>query len=97
MQGNKWLKCQSKIKKQQLHMVTLLHTIKSSLIRKFQRIINKFFDFPMLPDTTFKQTSDFFETKRKNEQLAFNQVLKFLEHHLDKINHKEITKATMRI
>ncbi len=65
---------------------------------RYQRRLEKFFDFLGLEGATAEQKSKSFlkKIKEENSQWAFNSLLKFMQHHLDRVNHKEITEATVR-
>ena len=76
-----------------------LYALKSPMTReKYQRRLENFFDFLGLDGITIEEKSKSFLNKIKKEdsQWAFNSLLKFMQHHLDKVNRKEITGATAR-
>ncbi len=76
-----------------------LYALKSPVTRdKYQRRLEMFFDFLVLGGATVEEKSKSFlkRIKEENSQWAFNSLLKFMQHHLDRVNRKEITGATVR-
>ncbi len=76
-----------------------LCALKSQVSRiKYQRRLYKFFDFLGLEGLTVEEKSKNFLKKLEveNTQWAFNNLLKFMQHLLDRVNRKEITGATVR-
>ncbi|MER5174410.1 MAG: hypothetical protein ABJB76_02120 [Candidatus Nitrosocosmicus sp.] len=76
-----------------------LYALKSPVTReKYQKRLEKFFDFLGLEGTTVEEKSkDFIHIKDKEgNQWVFNNILKFMQFHLERVNNKEITGATVR-
>ncbi len=79
-----------------------LYALKSPVTKdKYQRRLEKFFDFLGLEGTTVEEKSQSFlkkinEEKEEDSQWAFNSLLKFMRYQLDRVNSKEITGATVR-
>jgi hypothetical protein len=75
-----------------------LYALKSPVTReKYQKRLEKFFDFIRLEGATIKDKSSSFIKrieKERNSQWVFNNILKFMQFHLDRVNRKEITRAT---
>lgn len=73
--------------------------MKSPVTReKYQKRLEKFFDFLKLDGNTIQEKSIVFvDTVRKEEEgWAFNAVLKFMQFQLDRTMRKEITGSTVR-
>jgi len=73
--------------------------------QKYQKRLEKFFDFLGMEGATVEDKSKSFlnrihieeeNTGNNNSQWVFNSVLKFMRFHLDRVNKKEITSATVR-
>src|SRR6478735_746472 len=73
--------------------------------QKYQKRLEKFFDFLEMEGATVEDKSKSFlnrihieeeNTDNNNSQWVFNSVLKFMQFHLDRVNRKEITSATVR-
>jgi len=76
-----------------------LYAMKSPVTReKYQKRLEKFFDFLGMDGNTIEDKSIAFVNKAKNEGNAwvFNNVLKFMQFQLDRANKKEITGSTVR-
>ena len=81
-----------------------LYALKSPVTRqKYQKRLEKFFDFIGMEGLTVEDKSKSFikimhtvEENNNNSQWVFNSVLKFMQFHLDRVNKKEITGATVR-
>ncbi len=80
-----------------------LYAMKSPVTReKYQRRLEKFFDFLGLEGATVEDKSKSFikeihvKEENKNSQWVFNNLIKFMQFHLDRVNRKEITGATVR-
>jgi hypothetical protein len=81
-----------------------LYALKSPVTRqKYQKRLEKFFDFLGIEGATVEDKSKSFiqriqieETNNNNSQWIFNNILKFMQFHLDRVNRKEITGATVR-
>jgi hypothetical protein len=81
-----------------------LYALKSPVTRqKYQKRLEKFFDFLGMEGTTVEDKSKSFinriqaeEEDNNNKQWVFNSVLKFMQFHLVRVNRKEITGATVR-
>jgi len=71
--------------------------------QKYQKRLEKFFDFIGMEGLTVEDKSKSFikriraEENTNNNQWVFKSVLKFMQFHLDRVNRKEITGATVRI
>ncbi|HXT82937.1 MAG TPA: hypothetical protein VN704_01080, partial [Verrucomicrobiae bacterium] len=75
-----------------------LHALKSPMTReKYQKRLEKFFDFLGLEGTTIEVKSKSFlkRIKVEDNQWAFNSLLKFMKYQLERVNSKEITGATV--
>ncbi len=73
--------------------------MKSPVTRqKYQKRLEKFFDFIGLEGNTIKDKSITFVNRSKKESIdwTFNNVLKFMQFQLDRANRKEITGSTVR-
>ena len=73
--------------------------MKSPVTRqKYQKRLEKFFDFIGLDGATVEEKSKVFVNKGKEEgdTWIFNSVLRFMQYHLDRVNKKEITGSTIR-
>jgi hypothetical protein len=81
-----------------------LYALKSPVTRqKYQKRLEKFFDFLGMEGTTVEYKSKSFinriqfeDENNNNKQWIFNNLIKFMQFHLDKVNRKEITGATVR-
>ncbi len=76
-----------------------LYALKSPVTReKYQKRLEKFFDFLGLEGTTVEEKSkDFINRKDKEgNQWVFNSLIKFMQFHLERVNRKEITGAIIR-
>jgi hypothetical protein len=77
-----------------------LYALKSPVTReKYQKRLEKFFDFSGLDGSIVEEKSKSFIKRIKeegNNQWVFNNILKFMQFHLDRVNRKEITGATVR-
>jgi site-specific recombinase XerC len=81
-----------------------LYALKSPVTRqKYQKRLQKFFDFLGMEGTTVEDKSKSFinriqfkEEDNNNKQWVFNNLIKFMQFHLDGVNRKEITGATVR-
>jgi hypothetical protein len=81
--------------------------MKSPVTRqKYQKRLEKFFEFLGMEGATVEDKSKSFLNRihieeentgnNNNSQWVFNSVLKFMQFHLDRVNRKEITSATVR-
>jgi hypothetical protein len=73
--------------------------MKSPVTReKYQRRLEKFFDFLAMEGQTIEDKSISFVNRARFEgdQWVFNNVLKFMQFQLERINRKEITGSTVR-
>lgn len=76
-----------------------LYAMKSPVTReKYQKRLEKFFDFLGLEGKTVEEKSKDFINRKDNEesQWVFNNLIKFMQFHLERVNRKEITGATVR-
>jgi hypothetical protein len=76
-----------------------LYALKSPVTReKYQKRLEKFFDFLGLEGTTVEDKSKSFIRRigQEDTQWVFNNLIKFMQFHLDRVNRKEITGATVR-
>ena len=76
-----------------------LYALKSPVTReKYQKRLEKFFDFLGLDGVTAEEKSKDFinRIKEENNQWVFNSLLRFMQFHLERVNRKEITRATVR-
>jgi integrase len=76
-----------------------LYALKSPVTReKYQKRLEKFFDFLGLEGTTIEDKSKSFIRRIEKEDTpwVFNSLIKFMQFHLDRVNRKEITGATVR-
>jgi integrase len=81
-----------------------LYALKSPVTRqKYQKRLEKFFDFLGMEGSTVEEKSKGFikrmhveEENHNNSQWVFNSVLRFMQFHLERVNRKEITGATVR-
>jgi hypothetical protein len=80
-----------------------LYALKSPVTRqKYQKRLEKFFDFTGMEGSTVEDKSKRFidkiklEDNNNNKQWVFNNLIKFMQFHLDRVNRKEITGATVR-
>jgi site-specific recombinase XerC len=76
-----------------------LYALKSPVTReRYQKRLEKFFDFLGLEDTTVEDKSKSFIRRigQEDTQWVFNNLIKFMQFHLDRVNRKEITGATVR-
>jgi hypothetical protein len=80
-----------------------LYALKSPVTRqKYQERLEKFFDFLGMEGLTVEDKSKNFlkriqfEEVNNNSQWVFNSLIKFVQFHLDRVNRKEITGATVR-
>ncbi len=80
-----------------------LYAMKSPVTReKYQKRLEKFFDFLGMEGTTVEDKSKSFIKKihvkeeNNNSKWVFNNLIKFMQFHLDRVNRKEITGATVR-
>jgi hypothetical protein len=76
-----------------------LYAMKSPVTReKYQRRLEKFFDFLNMEGETIEGKSISFVNRARFEgdQWVFNNVLKFMQFQLDRVNRKEITGSTVR-
>jgi hypothetical protein len=76
-----------------------LYAMKSPVNReKYQKRLEKFFNFINLEGQTIETKSIYFLNKAKSESdgWVFNNVLKFMQFQLDRANKKEITGSTVR-
>jgi integrase len=76
-----------------------LYAMKSPVTRqKYQKRLEKFFNFMGLEGSTIEEKSIAFVNKAKKESIdwTFNNVLKFMQFQLDRANRKEITGSTVR-
>jgi hypothetical protein len=75
-----------------------IYAMKSPITRdKYQKRLNKFFDFIGIRGLSVKDKSVIF-LKNASENLyrAFNSIVKFLQFQNQRVNNKEITGATVR-
>jgi integrase len=76
-----------------------LYAMKSPVTReKYQKRLEKFFDFLGLKGETIEDKSKIFVNKGKEEGNGwlFNSILKFIQYQLERANRKEITGSTIR-
>ncbi len=76
-----------------------LYALKSPVTReKYQKRLERFFDFLGLEGSTVEEKSKvFMETTRKDgNQWVFNSLLSFMQFNLARVDRKEITGATVR-
>jgi hypothetical protein len=80
-----------------------LYAMKSPGTReKYQKRLEKFFDFLGMEGATVEDMSKSFikklhvEDENNNSKWVFNNLIKFMQFHLDRVNRKEITGATVR-
>jgi site-specific recombinase XerC len=76
-----------------------LYALKSLVTReKYQKRLEKFFDFLELEGTTVEEKSKGFINRKDKEEdkWVFNNLIRFMQFHLDRVNRKEITGATVR-
>ena len=76
-----------------------LYAMKSPVTReKYQKRLEKFFDFLGLEGQTIEEKSKAFVKKVDVEgsKWVFGCLLKFMQFQLDRVNRKEITGATVR-
>ncbi len=80
-----------------------LYAMKSPVTKqKYQKRLEKFFDFLGMDGTTVEDKSKSFlkkihvEQENNNSQWVFNSLIKFMQFHLDRVNRKEITGVTVR-
>jgi hypothetical protein len=76
-----------------------LFALKSPLTReKYQKRIEKFFNFINLEGNTIEEKSLSFVQKSEAEgnQWVFNNVLRFMLYQLDRVNKKEIVGSTVQ-
>ncbi len=76
-----------------------LYAMKSPVTRqKYQKRLEKFFDFIGLKGATVEEKSKIFANKGREEGdiWIFNNILKFMQYQLDRANKKEITGSTIR-
>ena len=71
--------------------------------QKYQKRIEKFFNFLGIKGATVEDKSKIFikriekeEENNNNKQWVFNSLIKFMQIYLDRVNRKEITGATVR-
>jgi integrase len=73
--------------------------MKSPVTReKYQKRLEKFFDFLRLEGTTIEEKSVVFVSlaNKEGNDWTFNAVLRFMQFQLDRANRKEITGSTVR-
>jgi integrase len=76
-----------------------LYAMKSPVTRqKYQKRLEKFFDFIVMDGKTIEDKCISFVNKTKEEgnEWVFNNVLNFMQFQLERINKKEITGSTIR-
>jgi hypothetical protein len=76
-----------------------LFALKSPLIReKYQKRMEKFFDFLGLKGQTIEEKSFCFVNKSEIEgnQRVFNNILKFMLYQIERVNKKEIVGSTVQ-
>jgi integrase len=76
-----------------------LYAMKSPVTReKYQKRLEKFFDFINIKGKTIEEKSKAFVNKAKNEgnDWTFNSIYNFMKFQLDRANKKEITGSTIR-
>jgi integrase len=76
-----------------------LYAMKSPVTRqKYQKRLEKFFDFIGLEGATVEEKSKVFVNigRREGDTWIFNNILKFMQYQLDRANKKEITGSTIR-
>ena len=71
--------------------------------QKYQKRLAKFFDFLGIEGSTVEDKNKKFidrlqveENNNNNKQWVFNNLIRFMQFRLDKVNKKEITIATVR-
>ena len=102
--GSTKIRCKEKVvennNNQELDPWSLyLYAMKSPVTReKYQKRLEKFFDFIGLQGKTIEEKSRLFINTAKNEGNVwiFNNILKFMQFQLDRFNRKEITGSTIR-
>jgi integrase len=76
-----------------------LYAMKSPVTRqKYQKRLEKFFDFIGLEGATVEEKSKVFVNmgREEGDTWIFNNILKFMQYQLDRANKKEITGSTIR-
>ncbi len=76
-----------------------LYAMKSPVTReKYQKRLEKFFDFVNIEGKTVKEKSSVFVdlARKEGNGWIFNQVLRFMQFQLERFNRKEITGSTIR-
>ncbi len=77
-----------------------LYSLKSPVTRqKYQKRLEKFYDFIGVEGSTVEEKSKSFILRIKeagDDKWVFNNNVKFMQFHLDRVNRKEITGATVR-
>jgi len=76
-----------------------LYALKSPVTRaKYQKRLEKFFDFLGLDGLNVEEKSKDFikKVEKEGNQWVFNSLIKFMQFHLDRVNNKELTGATVR-
>jgi hypothetical protein len=76
-----------------------LFALKSSVTReKYQKRLDRFFNFLGLEGQTTEEKSNIFieNAKAEGNQSAFNAILKFIQFHLERVNRKEITGSAIQ-
>ena len=76
-----------------------LYALKSPVTReKYQKRLEKFFDFIGLAGLTVEEKSKCFiqMVEREGSQWVFNNLINFMQFHLARVHSKEITGATLR-
>jgi hypothetical protein len=76
-----------------------LYAMKSPVTReKYQKRLDKFFNFIGMEGQTIEEKSRVFvnSAKKEGNGWIFNHVLKFMQYQLERANKKEITGSTIR-
>ncbi len=101
--GSTKIRCKEKVvehNNQELDPWSLyLYTMKSPVTReKYQKRLEKFFDYMSLEGNTIEEKSRLFVNSAKNEGNVwiFNNILKFMQFQIDRFNKKGITGSTIR-
>jgi hypothetical protein len=62
---------------------------------KYQKRLYSFFEYIGLPGTIEEQARLFARMGSRDSNWAFNNILKFMKHELERVNWKEITPGTL--
>ena len=74
-----------------------LYAMKSPITTlKYQKRLSSFFEYIGLPEIIEEQARLFAQMGRQDRNWAFNNILKFIKHELERVNRKEIRPGTLR-